>query len=367
VHGDVKLANLLLDAQGDVEVADFGAAGALPLAHGSPAGDRYALGVVAFELLTGRRATGPEPVSAAKTSLPRELDAVFAVALAQDPTGRYRTCAEFAAALRAAFAHTATRGRRSHVLWPLAGLLALAALGAGIWAAWPVESGGSPEATPPAPARPAGHPPRVSMTTTGRTPAGATGRTIQVTVDHCRFGSLGLTLAAQSGPAHVDVSFGRLKSADVLVRGDSTRLWIPVQRDAGDAGTCVFYVSPRGAVGSSRVTFRRGPAPVPAGVPLHRFGAGVTQVATRAPVARSRTPASPAAGIHAGYCLRGQFLQLDYDQARSDPRYKGATFANFIAGQGLTCAQPPPGYVRHGFATSDLGVPPGVYPYYSSP
>jgi hypothetical protein len=71
--------------------------------------------------------------------------------------------------------------------------------------------------------------------------------------------------------------------------------------------------------------------------------------------------------VHAGYCLRGQFLQLDLNQARRDSRYRGATFANFVAGQGLTCAQPPPGFVRHGFATSDLGVPPGVYPYYTSP
>jgi hypothetical protein len=350
---------------------------------------------------------------------------VFAIALAQDPTDRYGTCAEFAAALRAAFASAAPttvigalqaepaaaampaaaysvfharRTSRLHLLWPLPALLALAALGAGIWAAL-FDSGGTPGATQSAATpsrqahttssgredrRPVGQirqgidepgltlwgtsrPPRVSTWTSGLTGAGGVGQTIQVTVEDCRSGSLELTLAAQSAPAHVDVSFGRLKSADVLVRGDSTRLWIPVQRDTNDDTTCVFYVSPRGAVGSSRISFDRGPAPIPAGVPLHRLGAGVTRVATTGPVAPSRTPASSTYGIHAGYCLRGQFLQLEYNQARSDPRYKGATFANFIAGQGLTCAQPPPGYVRHGLATSDLGVPPGVYPYYSSP
>lgn len=420
-HGEVKPANLLLDAQGDVQVGDFGAAAAVRLADGSPAGDRYALGMVAFELLSARKPTGGEPVSAANASLPRELDAVFAIALAQDPTEHYGTCAEFAAALRAAFAnaapttliralqaepataampaaaHSVSHARRTgrpRLLWRLLALLALAALAAGIWA----DSGGTPDATQPVatPSRQAHTtssgredgrrigqirpgivepglalsrtrgPPRVSTWTTGHTPAGEIVQTIKVTVYNCRSGSLQLRLAARSNPAHLDVSFDRLKSADVLVRG-STRLWIPVQREAGDDTACVFYVSPRGAVRSSGISFDRGPAPIPTGVPLHRLGAGVTQVATKAPVTPSRTPAWSTYGIQAGYCLRGQFLQLEYNQARTDPRYKGATLANFIAGQGLTCAQPPPGYVRHGFATSDLGVPPGFYPYYSSP
>ena len=42
------------------------------------------------------------------------------------------------------------------------------------------------------------------------------------------------------------------------------------------------------------------------------------------------------------------------------------TIANYIAGKGVTCDNPPPGYRRHGFADASLGVPAGVYPYWST-
>lgn len=62
----------------------------------------------------------------------------------------------------------------------------------------------------------------------------------------------------------------------------------------------------------------------------------------------------------------GTFLNLDDGQANSDPHYAGAKPANFIEGTGLTCAAPPAGYSQHGYATADMNVDAGIYPYYSS-
>ena len=124
VHRDVKPANLLLDDEDHVHVTDFGIASAagfdtltLPgtvlgtAGYLSPeqargeaataASDRYALGVVAFELLTGRRPYAADtPVTEAfahlnaeipsaegvAPTLPPGIDAVFERALAKDPS-----------------------------------------------------------------------------------------------------------------------------------------------------------------------------------------------------------------------------------------------------------------------------------------
>jgi serine/threonine-protein kinase len=155
VHRDVKPANLLLDNEGNVHVADFGIASAAGMdsltmtgtvlgtagylspeqAQGhraTPASDRYALAVVAFELLTGSRpfesdnptaeaaahVNAPVPPISARADLPRELDRCFARALAKDPRQRFATCADFVAALRAAYADAAGETRRLSALPP---------------------------------------------------------------------------------------------------------------------------------------------------------------------------------------------------------------------------------------------------------
>jgi eukaryotic-like serine/threonine-protein kinase len=194
VHRDVKPGNLLVADDGTLRVADFGVASAAGLASltatgtvlgtagylapeqargeaTTPATDLYALAVVAFELLTGRRpfesesptaeaaahVHTPVPRVSELADLPPALDPVFARALAKDPADRFRHCSEFVAALREALQEGDSRTRRLPVVastqrskWPVvvAGLLAAAALAGAAVAAILTTGDGEPQATP---------------------------------------------------------------------------------------------------------------------------------------------------------------------------------------------------------------------------
>ncbi len=132
VHADVKPQNVLVTEQDHVKVTDFGIAQALTstkprererqrIVWGSPhyfspeqaqgepptpASDVYAIGIVLFEMLTGRlpfvgtdqqelamahiRETPPNP-SEFNPNIPEHLDRILQKVLSKEPTARYRT------------------------------------------------------------------------------------------------------------------------------------------------------------------------------------------------------------------------------------------------------------------------------------
>ena len=142
VHRDVKPANMLLDERDRLALADFGIARlgledqitqtgqvlgtaayiAPEQAMGdrsTPASDRYALAVVAFELLTGERPfkaenfaaqarahvdDDPPLASERNPQLPRDVDAVLARGMAKSPAARYPGAGALVASIEDALA-----------------------------------------------------------------------------------------------------------------------------------------------------------------------------------------------------------------------------------------------------------------------
>src|SRR6266516_5741850 len=150
IHLDVKPANLLLDAEDRLLLADFGVSALLEgYTHaslqgyvGTPlytapeqwleqpraASDQYALAVTCYQLLTGRApftgnlysimhghiSTPPPSLRQFQPLIPSEVEEVILQALAKEPTNRYKDMQTFARAYRTAVESSASSQTDAH-------------------------------------------------------------------------------------------------------------------------------------------------------------------------------------------------------------------------------------------------------------
>jgi tetratricopeptide (TPR) repeat protein len=146
IHRDIKPANVMIDSTGTAKIMDFGIARITDTRTSTPTGmvmgtveymapeqilaeavdgraDQFALAVVAYRMMTGSTLFGPNTIASLtyklvheahpppctrNASLPPEVDAVLAKALAKSPAARFSSCCGFTDLLEQAYSAAPT-------------------------------------------------------------------------------------------------------------------------------------------------------------------------------------------------------------------------------------------------------------------
>ncbi len=191
---------------------------------------------------------------------------------------------------------------------------------------------------------------------------------VDTVVFGCRPGRLNVSLFArqgvegvQQGTPGVEFSVDHQRPTEAIVEpGHIWQFQIAAPARADGRWRCVFQIIPEGMLGATRITFTPSTTPPQGHTVFHTVGTRAAEVWEE----RGRALPSPRFVL---YCLNGNPVPLELKHPLSRLMVNEAVLANFIDHEGLSCRQPPEGYVIDGYASHDMHVPAGIYPLYTLP